>query len=123
MSSGLMPGGVIDNTQTDDVDDSNDRLRILVAGAFPTVDEAGSRTFTGVSAKTAELTAGRYLLSADKTCHVNAGASGSVTAAVGSAMRVPADTIVGLTVTSGQAIAAIQESAAGTLYWWRCRSL
>ena len=77
----------------------------------------GSRSFDGAQ-KTGALAAGRYVVSADQTCHVMTGPNASVAATVGGCTRVPADTVVGFVIDgTNDAFGAIKETTAGTLYY------
>lgn len=80
----------------------------------------GTVAFTVASGKSGALAAGLYLLCASQACHVRTGPQASV-AAVATDLLLPANCIIGPVVIDAvaTAVAAIRDSADGTLYYQR----
>ena len=73
------------------------------------------RTFTGVTAKTAALTAGKYVICADQDCHVRTGPQASAAATLDD-FFLPAGVPMGAIIdATNTAFAVIQDTTAGNL--------
>ena len=71
-------------------------------------------SFTGTSAQSAVRRGGVYSLCPTQTCYIQVGTSPTATVGSGS-MRIPANTLVYITLHAGERIAAIRETTDGIL--------
>jgi len=106
-----------DNLPTDPAKESG-KLTDLYKGSFFDLSATGGSLAYDGAVKTAALAAGIYIISPTTTCHVKTGPQATVAAAIGTSARVPENHIIGIVIDgTNNAIAAIKESEAGTVYY------
>jgi hypothetical protein len=80
----------------------------------PVGGEGENLSFTSTSAQSATRRGGVYSLCPTQTCYIRVGANPTATVGSGS-MRIPADTLVYITLHKDEKIAAIRETTDGIL--------
>jgi hypothetical protein len=80
----------------------------------PVPGQGENLSFTGTSAQSAVRRGGVYSLCPTQTCYIQLGTSPTATVGAGS-MRIPANTLVYITLHNGEEIAAIRETTDGIL--------
>lgn len=80
----------------------------------PAAGEGENLSFTGTSAQSAARRGGVYSLCPDQTCYIKVGSNPTAAVASGN-MRIPANTLVYITLHKDEKIAAIRETTSGTL--------
>lgn len=80
----------------------------------PIADIGENLSFTATSAQSAAVRGGIYSICPTQTCYIKLGTNPTASIASGS-MRIPANTLLYISMHAGEKLAAIREASDGTL--------